>query len=497
MTKLNGRAFEILRAEVERCATDNPIGKTEKQIVMKRLQKLRQEKGTAVTLDELRDTVFDIYPQFSEKVIKQAVKANRPAGIVVKITFLLAFLAGSAGVVWLVNLPNPIIRKSVAKTAPILLIPSFMSMDYHYRGAIDTLGQAEQLLDNATSAADIERGSERVKEAKKHLDNLPVWFLGYYPETYCNWFGCTWRFTFDEFETARKKVARLDAVAFQNQNALAPLDTALQDLLTAKQEYKQAENIKEKQKAIEAWQGAINSFEGIPAGTLAAKDAQTKINAYKQEFEDAQTVTLIAAAQEYDLQAQKIQPTQPQVASELWQQAINQLNKIPKENSRYLEANKLLVSIEIKYQTIDKSSSGNYIEAAKQYAFEAAKASQNPPHPADKWEQIAKQWQSAIDQLKNIEVKEAGYVEAQKLIAQYQTNLGIVQNRQKYESEAIQILAQANQEIQSLIASPPSNLQQYKSEIQGIINQIRTVKSGTTAYTRSQQLLISAQNKLK
>lgn len=59
------------------------------------------------------------------------------------------------------------------------------------------------------------------------------------------------------------------------------------------------------------------------------------------------------------------------------------------------------------------------------------------------------------------------------------------------------IFAQANQGIQNLIASPPSNLQQYKSEIQGIINQLRTVKSGTTAYTRSQQLLMSAQNKLK
>jgi hypothetical protein len=78
MTFLNGRAFEILRAEVERCASDNPIGKTEKQIVMKRLEKLRREKGSVVTIDELHDTVFDIYPQFSQKVIKQAFKANLP-----------------------------------------------------------------------------------------------------------------------------------------------------------------------------------------------------------------------------------------------------------------------------------------------------------------------------------------------------------------------------------------------------------------------------------
>jgi hypothetical protein len=81
MTKLNGRAFEILRAEVERCATDNPIGKTEKQIVMKRLEKLRQEKGSAVTLDELHDTVFDslifihnLTKRLSNKQLKRIVR---------------------------------------------------------------------------------------------------------------------------------------------------------------------------------------------------------------------------------------------------------------------------------------------------------------------------------------------------------------------------------------------------------------------------------------
>jgi hypothetical protein len=497
MTKLNQRAFEILRDELDRCASNDAIGKTEKLIVMKRFEKLRQEKGAAITLDDLRDCVSDVYPQFSEKVLKRAVKANRPPGVVTKVTWGLIFLGSCAGVVWLLNLPNPMLRRAVAKTAPILLILSYMEMDSNYRGAVDSLGQAEQLLDNPTSAADIEQGGEKVLQAKKHLDNLPIWSLNHYPQAYCNYFGCAWRFSYDEFETARKKIARLQAVAFQNKNALTPLEDAQQDLLTAKSEYKKAINIKDKEQAIEAWQSAINLFEQIPAKTLAAKNAQAQLKAYKQELEDAQTATLIAAAQQFDIEAEKIKPKQPQTASELWQQAINRLNEIPKENPRFLEAQQLLASVQVKYRTIDNSGSNNYIEAAKQYAIEAAKASQNPPHPTDKWKQIAEQWTSAIQQLKNIDVKEAGYVEAQKLIAQYQTNLGIIQNRQRDESEAKQALLIANREIQSLIASAPSDSQQFKAEIQGVINQLRTVKPGTTSYADAQQLLTMAQKRLR
>lgn len=137
-----------------------------------------------------------------------------------KIKFAAFFIAGTAGVIWVVNLPYPMIRKPVAQVAPILLLPSFMSMDHNYRGAIDALEQADQLISRATSTADIELGGEKVKAAKKHLDNLPVWFLGYYPQRYCTLFSCSWQFTLDEFQQARERVARLDAVVFQDKNAI-------------------------------------------------------------------------------------------------------------------------------------------------------------------------------------------------------------------------------------------------------------------------------------
>jgi len=60
-------------------------------------------------------------------------------------------LGSAAGVVWVVNLPYPMIRLPVAKTAPILLLPSFISMDHHYRGVLAAVEQADQLVNKATA----------------------------------------------------------------------------------------------------------------------------------------------------------------------------------------------------------------------------------------------------------------------------------------------------------------------------------------------------------
>ncbi|MBD2776545.1 hypothetical protein [Iningainema tapete] len=346
-------------------------------------------------------------------------------------------LTSAAGVIWVVNLPYPMIRWSVAKTAPILLLPSFISMDYHYRGAINSLEQADQLVNKATSSSDIERGGDKVKEAQKHLDNLPVWFLGYYPEAYCNLRGCTWKFTADEFEAARRLVARLDAIVFQDKNALTSLNQGEKALLAAKQQYEQATSTKEKEQAIASIQAAIDTLEQISEQTLAGKSAQTKLAAYKRDFE------------------------------------------------------------KISGSVVDSNHSNIVIEAAKVFALQAAQASQNPPHTASEWEQIEKFWSQAIDRLQNIKVEEPNYLEAQTLLAKYQSNLGIVQTRKLAESESQQALRQANALIQRFVASPPSEPSQYNGQLIGIINQLKTVKPGTTAYAEAQQLLLSAQKRLK
>mgnify|MGYP000645036833 CR=1 FL=1 len=60
-----------------------------------------------------------------------------------------------------------------------------------------------------------------------------------------------------------------------------------------------------------------------------------------------------------------------------------------------------------------------------------------------------------IQELENLQVRETSYLEAKKLIAEYQTNLGTVKNRPKAENDAKKTLSKANCErkIQHLIAS--------------------------------------------
>jgi hypothetical protein len=437
MARLTDRAFEILLAEVEKCAAAEGIaGEVYRKIVMKRLEKLRSQNGTFATREEIRDTFKDEFPKFSEQALKAAVKANKPPGLFSKILWASGFLGSVAGIIWLINLPFPMIRWPVANTMPILLLPSFISMDYNYRQAIALVEQSDQLVNKATAVADFDLGETKVKQAQKHLDALPVWFLGYYPQRYCSLFGCTWRFTLDEFQAARKNIGRMDAQIFQQKNAFKELEEAEQSLNKAKQEYQQAKTATDRQKASGNWQSAIDRLNQIPPETLAGETAKKKRQAAERDFQQIGGVATGSAITD------------------------------------------------------------NLIEAAKEFAMSAAVASKKPPHPAAQWEKIAELWQEAINRLKMVPVDSPGYLDAQTKLAQYQNNLGIAQIRLKAETdsakafgEAKSLFAQLQNDVNS--QNPGNSLKQ----LQQIINELESVGSGTTVYPEAQKWLQSARKK--
>ena len=434
---LTDRAFDILRAEVDKCAAPDGIaGNVYRSMVIKRLEKMRSQNGTFASIDEIRDTFKDEFPNFSEKALKEAVKANKAPGLFDKIIFAGGFLGAGAGIIWLLNLPFPMIRWPVAKTMPILLLPSFISMDHNYRQAIALVEQSDQLVNKATAAADFDLGETKAKQAQKHLDALPVWFLGYYPETYCSFFGCTWRFTLDEFQAARKNVGRMDAQIFQQKNAFTQLSQVEQALTTAKQEYQQAKNAADRQKASINWQSAIDKLNQIPAETLAGETAKKKLQAAERDFQAMGGVATGSVRAD------------------------------------------------------------NLIEAAKEFALSAAVASQKPPHPAAQWEQIAGLWEEGINRLKMVPVDNPGYLDAQTKLAQYQKNLGIAQIRLQAEKDSGTVL----QEAKSLFANLQKDVNSQNSgnslsQLQEIINKLESVKPGTTVYPESQKWLQSARKK--
>ncbi len=441
MGRLTDRAFEILRAEVDRCAAaDGIAGNLYRSMVIKRLEKLRSQNGTFASRDEIRDTFKDEFPNFSEKALKEAVKANKPPGLFDKIIFAGSLLGGAAGIIWAINLPFPMIRWPVANTMPILLLPSFISMDYNYRQAIALVEQSDQLINKATAAADFDLGETKSKQAQKHLDALPVWFLGYYPKTYCSFAGCTWRFTVDEFQAARKNIGRMEAQIFQQKNAFTQLSQVEQALTTAKQEYQQAKNAADRQKASINWQSAIDQLNQIPAETLAGETAKKKLQAADRDFQAMGGVATGSVRAD------------------------------------------------------------NLIEAAKEFALSAAVASQKPPHPAAQWEQIAGLWEEGISRLKMVPVDNPGYLDAQTKLAEYQKNLGIAQIRLQAETDSAKALQEAKSlfaNLQNSVNSPSINAENPLGKLQEIINELESVKPGTTVYPESQKWLQSARKKQK
>lgn len=442
MKRLNERAWKILRQEVEKSTNSQEIaGSVQRQILFKRLDTLHNQPGIPLTLAEIKERLEDILPNFNPEVLKKAARVNQPPKRIGKVGQIIGIATAGigflVGVTWLVNLPYPMIRRPIANIAPILLLPSYISMDRHYRQAISNVEQADQLVNQATSLADLELGEEKVKIAQESLGKLPVWFLGYEPIFYCRYFSCGWNFTFDEFQTARQNIGRMQAKIFQESNAFKQLQQAEANLEKAKQQYQQAINSSEKQNNLIAWQTSLDRINQLPPSTLAGKMGQTKLEAYQRDF---QQVTGWLASNQH---------------------------------------------------------TNTLINAAKEFAMTAAKSTPKPPYYEARWQQAENFWKQAIERLERVPVEDAGYLEAQRLLANYQKNLSEVQIRLQEETNSVEALTLAKNKINNLLAQRNSDRNLIISELQAIIDQLQQVKSGTTVYSEAQILSKSAQKKLQ
>lgn len=442
--RLSPKAKNLLLAEVEKQAAPLNLD-IQKSIVLKRFNKLTQEPGQPLAKEEMEQLVLDMFPSFDGQVLNKAARENQSSRLSfgLKMAGLVGIgLVGLSGLVWLVNLPYPMVRRPVAQVAPLLLLPSYLSMDRNYREAIAHVEQADQLVNQATSAADITLGAEKVKQAQANLDQLPVWFLGYEPIMICRFMGCSWHFTFDEFSRARAQVGRMDARIFQENNALNQLQSSETVLQQAKQLYEKAPTPPLQQAAIAGWKTALNQVALIPPNTLAGSMAQKKYQHYDQEFQ--------------------------QIAG--WMAGTTQT------------------------QTM--------IAAAEQFGKLATQGMEKAPHSVSEWQGIQTLWQQAIERLKQVNSKDPDYLASQTYLAQYTQKLSEVQTRLETEQAAVQSLESAHKSFQDWLGttpaqSDPSQQFQRVSQLQAIIDQLKKVQPGTTVYLEAQSFLKQVQGKLK
>ena len=97
-----------------------------------------------------------------------------------------------------------------------------------------------------------------------------------------------------------------------------------------------------------------------------------------------------------------------------------------------------------------------------------------------------------------VPVDNPGYLDAQTKLAQYQKNLGISQIRLQTEKDSAKALQEAKSlfaNLQNSVNSPSQNGGNSLGQLQQIINQLESVKPGTTVYPESQKWLQSARKK--
>lgn len=346
------------------------------------------------------------------------------------------------GIIALINLPYSPIRRPVAQTAPILLMPSYISMDHNFRLGVANVEAAKQLIDGATAPADLELGEQKLNQTQKNLDHLPTWVWSELPNT-SSWWWYDWRLNRLGLNQSRAELGRLQGKLFQEKNAQTILNQAEQTLKTAEQQYKQAKTPIEQQVALSAWQTGLDHIQQVPPQTLAGKMAKTKIATAQRDFE-----------------------------------AIGGL----------ITSNQESLSL---------------INAAKEFSWQAAQASQHPPHTVTEWQQVLDLRQKAIQYLKQVSPEDkTGYTAAQRLLAEYEAQQGQIRVRHATEAQAVRSFEQAQAQINRLIENTPRDIKQIDhsytaSQLQQIISQLETIDNGTTVYPEAQGLLLSAKQKLK
>ena len=347
------------------------------------------------------------------------------------------------GIIYVVNLPYPVIRQPVAKAAPLLLLPSNMAIEANFKKGQSTVEEARQLIENPTSAADLDRGELKLKDGKSALDSIPVWYVADWAEYSRGYWGYGWEFSPAGLQAARVKAGQLEAKVFQEKNAQIELTDVEKNLTMSKMQFQQSPSPIDKKMAVQNWQTAIDRLNQIPSQTLAGRKAQ-------------------------------------QLAS---------------TSSRDL---KVVAGLNVGGEKV-----GSVIGAAEEFAKEAATAGRNPPHSSERWNEIASMWQQAIQRLEKVTTEDVqGYAEAQRQLAKYRTSLSEVRVRQKNEQGAVQLFDQANQKLAALWARLPKysddlNRNQAIAGFIAINSDLEKIKNGTTVYLNAEKVKIDVQNQLK
>ncbi|MEC4849818.1 MAG: hypothetical protein SAJ12_02290 [Jaaginema sp. PMC 1079.18] len=332
------------------------------------------------------------------------------------------------GLVAIANLPLEMIRRPVAKTAPILLLPNYLAIEGDFQNAIASTTTAQNQLDNATTLPELELVRQNFVAARDRLESLPLDFLKTVPRCDFGWYRC--QYSLNRYQQTQSQLDTIESALAQEKQAQLAFTNAEQNLKTGKWDYLQAYTDTDRTAAIAAWQIALDRLAQVPPQTLAGSLAQDKLTQYEAEFQQTVGEQLDSASQE--------------------QRAVA------------------------------------LIESARQFAWQAALASQNPPHTVSEWQHVENLWGQAIRSLQRVSSLDLDrYNQAQRLLAQYNAYQGQIRIRRQAEQDAVATLETAQNQVEVFLANP---LQDAQAQLQSIRYKLNKIPPGTTVYPQAQEM---------
>ena len=477
MSRLSDRAFHIVRAEIERRYTERPADQIERVILLSRLEALRERKGPPMTRVQIWEVLSDVAPNFDQKVLMEAES---------------------------VEADSPLIGVSIGVGAVAVLVATAIGMD-----ASVNKDDTEALVVNDAASSQVQDKVQLLSEAQTVSQEA------------------------DYSQTATDP--EMDRVAAQR---VVSQKTTTQEAIN-----KGIANQSEKT-------GVVRSAEG--ARTLRSRFSKLiNWNPRKKEAPIA-VDSALEAAESLGWQAALRSQNPPhgvqywKETAALWEEAIAELSKIPPRSADYIQAQKKKITYQANLKEINKrqemaaaraerkaleasqratpatgaqtttrtvgpenvanpqfSNSSpsepsqttpvvDPVKAAKEYGWRAAVASQNAPHPPEKWADISRLWQTALSKLDNIDVEHPRYEEAQRVKAAYQLNLAAIRDRYQREQTATQSLQSLQASLTELNGSLKSDAVKY-GQMEAILEKLKTIPVGTEAHRQAQKLIVDTQ----
>ena len=175
--------------------------------------------------------------------------------------------------------------------------------------------------------------------------------------------------------------------------------------------------------------------------------------------------------------------------------AVQMLDPIPVWSSHYDDAQTVLPSYEQQLSALD------FVTEAQAKAYSAAVKSQDPPHPASTWQEVASEWREATSLLSKVPLESPVRTLAERKLVEYRANLSTILVRIEAEAGAEVSLRQA----QTAASRATQNAEQAETladweailaDWNAAVENLSRVPQGSQAYGEAQKILPEYEEKL-